>query len=242
MKQSILKVEHLSKNYGKRTVLRDISMEIKQGESVGLLGPNGAGKTTAFYCITGQIRATGGQIFLNSQNITHLPFFRRARLHIGYLPQENSVFHGLSVEQNIMAILEIVEPNREKREKKLNDLLREFSIEHLRHSPSTALSGGERRRVEIARALANDPKFILLDEPFAGIDPIAVNEIRALVSQLKNRGLGVIITDHNVRETLDVTDRSYVLHDGKILAHGSTEKIVNNPMVRKAYLGENFKM
>jgi lipopolysaccharide export system ATP-binding protein len=242
MKQSVLKIEHLSKNYGKRVVLRDISIEVKQGESVGLLGPNGAGKTTAFYCITGQIRATGGQIFLNSQNITHLPFFQRARLHIGYLPQENSVFQGLSVEQNIMAILEVVQPDRAKREKKLNDLLREFSIEHLRHSPATALSGGERRRVEIARALANDPKFILLDEPFAGIDPIAVNEIRALVSQLKNRGLGVIITDHNVRETLDVTDRSYVLHDGKILAHGSTEKIVNNPMVRKAYLGENFKM
>ncbi|MCL1892180.1 MAG: LPS export ABC transporter ATP-binding protein [Alphaproteobacteria bacterium] len=242
MKQSVLKIEHLSKNYGRRTVLRDISLEVWQGESVGLLGPNGAGKTTAFYCITGQIKATGGQIFLNSQNITHLPFYQRARLHIGYLPQENSVFHGLSVEQNIMAILEVVEPSRARRKRKLDDLLNEFSIEHLRHSPSTSLSGGERRRVEIARALANDPKFILLDEPFAGIDPIAVNEIRTLVSQLKNRGLGVIITDHNVRETLGVTDRSYVLHDGQILIHGTTEKIVNDPMVRKVYLGENFKM
>jgi lipopolysaccharide export system ATP-binding protein len=242
MKQSVLKIEHLSKAYGKRLVLRDISMEIRQGESVGLLGPNGAGKTTAFYCITGQIKATGGQIFLNSQNITHLLFFQRARLHIGYLPQENSVFHGLSVEQNIMAILEVAEPDRAKRKKKLDDLLREFSIEYLRHSPAAALSGGERRRVEIARALAGDPKFILLDEPFAGIDPIAVNEIRALVSQLKNRGLGVIITDHNVRETLGVTDRSYVLHDGKILIHGTTDKIIKDPMVRRVYLGENFKM
>ncbi|MGI5846117.1 MAG: LPS export ABC transporter ATP-binding protein [Alphaproteobacteria bacterium] len=242
MKRSTLKIEHLSKNYGKRTVLRDVSMIVHQGESVGLLGPNGAGKTTAFYCITGQINATGGKIFLNSQNITHLPFFQRARLHIGYLPQENSVFRGLSVEQNIMAILEIVQPDAEKRKKKLNDLLKEFSIEHLRTSPATALSGGERRRVEIARALANDPKFILLDEPFAGIDPIAVNEIRTLVSQLKNRGLGVIITDHNVRETLGVTDRSYVLHDGKILIHGTTDKIIKDPMVRRVYLGENFKM
>jgi lipopolysaccharide export system ATP-binding protein len=238
----MLKIEHLSKAYGKRLVLRDISLFVKQGESVGLLGPNGAGKTTAFYCITGQIKATSGQIFLNSQDITHLPFFQRARMHIGYLPQENSVFHGLNVEQNIMAILEVVENNRARRMKKLDDLLHEFSIEHLRNSPATSLSGGERRRVEIARALANDPKFILLDEPFAGIDPIAVTEIRSLVAQLKNRGLGVIITDHNVRETLGVTDRSYVLHDGKILIHGTTDDIVSDPMVRRVYLGENFKM
>ena len=209
MKQSVLRVEHLSKSYGKRMVIKDISMEAHQGESVGLLGPNGAGKTTAFYCITGQLSATGGQIFLNSQDITHLPFYQRARLHIGYLPQENSVFRGLTVEQR---------------------------------SPATALSGGERRRVEIARALANDPKFILLDEPFAGIDPIAVNEIRDLVSQLKNRGLGVIITDHNVRETLGITDRSYVLHDGKILKHGTTPEIVKDEMVKKVYLGEDFVM
>ena len=242
MKQNILKIEHLSKSYGKRTVLRDISIEVRQGESVGLLGPNGAGKTTTFYCMTGQIQATSGQIFLNSQNITHLPFFQRARLHIGYLPQENSVFHGLTVEQNIMAILEVVQPDPEKREKKLNELLREFSIEHLRSAPAAALSGGERRRVEIARALANDPRFILMDEPFAGIDPITVNEIRVLVSQLKHRGLGVIITDHNVRETLGVTDRSYVLHDGKNLIHGTTNKIIKDPMVRRVYLGENFKM
>ncbi len=242
MKQSILKIQGLSKSYGKRGVISDISMEVKTGESVGLLGPNGAGKTTAFYCITGQISASGGQIFLNSQNITNLPFYKRARLKIGYLPQESSVFRGLNVEQNIMAILEIVEPNEKKRQKKLESLLDEFSIKFLRHSPVTALSGGERRRVEIARALANDPKFILLDEPFAGIDPIAVNDIRSLVSQLKNRGLGVIITDHNVRETLGITDRSYVLHGGHILKHGTTEEIVKDEMVKKVYLGEDFMM
>ena len=242
IKKSVLRVEHLSKSYGNRVVLRDISMIASQGESVGLLGPNGAGKTTAFYCITGQLAATGGQIFLNSQDITHLPFYQRARLHIGYLPQENSVFRGLSVEDNIMAILEIVEPNRKKREEKLNALLDEFSIAFLRKNPATSLSGGERRRVEIARALANDPKFILLDYPFAGIDPIAVNEIREMVSQLKNRGLGVIITDHNVRETLGITDRSYVLHDGQILKHGTSREIVQDKMVKKVYLGENFTM
>jgi lipopolysaccharide export system ATP-binding protein len=242
MKQSVLRIEHLSKAYGKRMVIRDISLEARQGESVGLLGPNGAGKTTAFYCITGQLAATSGQIFLNSQDITHLPFYQRARLHIGYLPQENSVFRGLTVEQNIMAILEVVEPDKKKRQEKLDSLLDEFSITALRRSPATALSGGERRRVEIARALANNPKFILLDEPFAGIDPIAVNEIRSLVSQLKNRGLGVIITDHNVRETLGITDRSYVLHDGKILKHGTTDEIVQDEMVKKVYLGEDFVM
>jgi lipopolysaccharide export system ATP-binding protein len=242
MKQSVLKVEHLSKAYGKRVVLRDISLEARQGESVGLLGPNGAGKTTAFYCITGQLKATRGQIFLNSQDITHLPFYQRARLHIGYLPQENSVFRGLNVEQNIMAILEVVEPDKQKRQQKLDALLAEFAISHLRRSPATSLSGGERRRVEIARALATDPKFILLDEPFAGIDPIAVNEIRSLVSQLKNRGLGVIITDHNVRETLGITDRSYVLHDGMILKHGTSEEIIRDEMVKKVYLGESFTM
>ena len=242
MKQSVLKVEHLSKSYGNRMVLRDISMIAHQGESVGLLGPNGAGKTTAFYCITGQLRATGGQIFLNSQDITHLPFYQRSRMHIGYLPQENSVFRGLTVEQNIMAILEVVESDYKKRKQKLDALLEEFSISHLRRSPATSLSGGERRRTEIARALANDPKFILLDEPFAGIDPIAVNEIRCLVSHLKNRGLGVIITDHNVRETLGITDRSYVLHDGKILKHGTSAEIIRDAMVKKVYLGEDFTM
>jgi len=242
MKQSVLKIEHLSKAYGKRVVLRDISMIARQGESVGLLGPNGAGKTTAFYCITGQLKATRGQIFLNSQDITHLPFYQRARLHIGYLPQENSVFRGLNVEQNIMAVLEVVEPDKKKRKQKLDSLLEEFAISHLRRSPATSLSGGERRRVEIARALATDPKFILLDEPFAGIDPIAVNEIRSLVSQLKNRGLGVIITDHNVRETLGITDRSYVLHDGMILKHGTSDEIIRDEMVKKVYLGESFTM
>ena len=242
MKQSVLRIEHLSKSYGKRMVIRDISMIARQGESVGLLGPNGAGKTTAFYCITGQLNATGGQIFLNSQDITHLPFYQRARLHIGYLPQENSVFRGMTVEQNIMSILEVVEPDKKKRKQKLDALLDEFAISSLRRSPATALSGGERRRVEIARALANDPKFILLDEPFAGIDPIAVNEIRSLVSQLKNRGLGVIITDHNVRETLGITDRSYVLHDGMILKQGTTDEIISDEMVKKVYLGKDFVM
>ena len=242
MKQSVLKIEHLSKSYGNRVVLRDISMIAHQGESVGLLGPNGAGKTTAFYCITGQLNASRGRIFLNSQDITNLPFYQRARLHIGYLPQENSVFRGLSVEQNIMAILEVVEPDKKIRKKKLDALLEEFSISHLRRNSATSLSGGERRRVEIARALANDPKFILLDEPFAGIDPIAVNEIRCLVSQLKNRGLGVIITDHNVRETLGITDRSYVLHDGMILKHGTSDEIIHDKMVKKVYLGEDFTM
>ena len=239
---SVLSAQHLRKRYGQKEVVHEVSVSMKQGEIVGLLGPNGAGKTTAFYCITGQLSATGGQIFLNSQDITHLPFYQRARLHIGYLPQENSVFRGLTVEQNIMAILEVVEPDKKKRQKKLDSLLDEFSISGLRHSPATALSGGERRRVEIARALANNPKFILLDEPFAGIDPIAVNEILSLVSQLKNRGLGVIITDHNVRETLGITDRSYVLHDGKILKHGTTDEIVRDEMVKKVYLGEDFVM
>ena len=242
MKQNVLRINHVSKNYGRRTVLRDVSLYAAQGESVGLLGPNGAGKTTCFYCITGQIKATGGQIFLNSQDITHLPFYKRSRLGIGYLPQENSVFRGLTVERNIMAILEVVEKSAQKREKKLNELLEEFSISHLRGASANSLSGGERRRVEIARALADDPKFILLDEPFAGIDPIAVNDIRELVSQLKNRGLGVIITDHNVRETLGITDRSYVLHDGKILKHGTTPEIVKDRMVRQVYLGENFEL
>jgi lipopolysaccharide export system ATP-binding protein len=242
MRKSTLRVERLSKNYGSRAVLRDISLSVSTGESVGLLGPNGAGKTTAFYCITGQIKATGGRIFLNSQDITHLPFYRRARLRIGYLPQENSVFRGLSVEDNIMAILEISEGDRSKRRDKLSHLLKEFGIERLRKSPAAALSGGERRRVEIARSLATDPSFILLDEPFAGIDPIAVGDIRELVSQLKERGLGVIITEHNVRETLGITDRSYVLHDGLILKEGNTDEIVSDPMVRKVYLGEEFRL
>ncbi|MDR1071580.1 MAG: LPS export ABC transporter ATP-binding protein [Rickettsiales bacterium] len=242
MRNNTLKVEHLSKNYGSRAVLRDISLFVNTGESVGLLGPNGAGKTTAFYCVTGQIKATGGQIFLNSQDITHLPFYQRARLRIGYLPQENSVFRGLTVEENILAILDISERDKGARMEKLNSLLEEFSIAHLRKSPATSLSGGERRRVEIARALASNPSFILLDEPFAGIDPIAVGDIRELVSKLKQRGLGVIITDHNVRETLGITDRSYVLHDGLILKHGTTPEIVKDAMVRKVYLGEEFRM
>jgi len=237
-----LRVQNLSKKYGDKTVIKDISLYVNTGESIGLLGPNGAGKTTSFYCITGQIKATSGQIFLNRQDITHLPFYQRARLKLGYLPQENSIFRGLTVEQNIMAILEISEKNRSARRDRLNELLRDFSIEHLYKAQATSLSGGERRRVEIARALASNPAFILLDEPFAGIDPIAVGDIRDLVSQLKERGLGVIITDHNVRETLGVTNRSYVLHNGVILKEGKTDDIVNDPMVRKYYLGEEFKM
>ena len=242
MTTPLLEIEDLYAGVDGKDIIKGFNLTINAGEIHAIMGPNGAGKTTAFYCITGQLAATGGQIFLNSQDITHLPFYQRARLHIGYLPQENSVFRGLTVEQNIMAILEVVEPDRKKRKQKLDSLLDEFSITSLRHSPATALSGGERRRVEIARALANDPKFILLDEPFAGIDPIAVNEIRSLVSQLKNRGLGVIITDHNVRETLGITDRSYVLHDGKILKHGTTPEIVQDEMVKKVYLGEDFVM
>lgn len=240
--KSTLKVIDLSKSYGKRAILKGINLEVSTGESIGLLGPNGAGKTTCFYCITGQIRPNGGKILLNSQDITSLPFFQRARMKIGYLPQEASVFRTLNVSENIMAILEVVEPDANKRKQKLEELLEEFSITHIAQSHALALSGGERRRVEIARALASDPKFILLDEPFAGIDPIAVNDIRTLVSLLKHRGLGVIITDHNVRETLGVTDRSYVLHDGKILKQGGTEDIVNDPAVRKVYLGQDFKM
>ena len=242
MKKNTLKIEKLSKNYGSRAVLKDVSLHVNTGESVGLLGPNGAGKTTAFYCITGQIPVTSGHIFLNSQNITHLPFHERAKLKIGYLPQENSIFRGLTVEENIMAILEIAEKNRDTRINKLNHLLEEFSIEHLRTSPATSLSGGERRRVEIARSLAANPSFILLDEPFAGIDPIAVGDIRKLVSQLKKRGLGVIITDHNVREALGITDRSYVLHDGVVLKHGNTKEIISDSKVRKVYLGKEFKL
>ena len=242
MKQSVLRIEHLSKDYGKRTVIRDISMVVHQGESVGLLGPNGAGKTTAFYCITGQLNATSGQIFLNSQDITHLPFYQRARLHIGYLPQENSVFRGLSVEQNIMAVLEMTIENADEREARLDALLGEFSIAHLRTRSSKALSGGERRRLEIARALASDPAFILLDEPLAGIDPIAVAEIRDLVAHLKNRGLGVLITDHNVRETLGIIDRAYILSDGVVIKEGSPDEIVADKKVRKSYLGESFSI
>ncbi|MBP3615534.1 MAG: LPS export ABC transporter ATP-binding protein [Alphaproteobacteria bacterium] len=235
-------VKNIAKTYAKRPVLKNVSINIKQGEAVGLLGPNGAGKTTCFYCITGLITPDFGTITLAGENITKLPFYRRAQKGIGYLPQEASIFRSLTVEQNIMAVLEVVEKYKDNRMQKLEELLAEFSITHLRESPSIALSGGERRRLEIARALAANPDFILLDEPFAGVDPIAVNDIRNLVSHLKDKGYGVLITDHNVRETLEITDRAYVLHNGVVLCEGTPEEIVANPDARKVYLGEDFKM
>ena len=219
-----------------------VSLYVRRGEAVGLLGPNGAGKTTCFYIITGLIRADSGSVMLDGVDITDLPMYRRARLGIGYLPQEASIFRGLSVEHNIRAILEVVEPVHEVREAALDALLAEFSISHLRRAPAMALSGGERRRVEIARALATQPHFILLDEPLAGIDPIAVNDIRDLVAHLKDRGIGVLITDHNVRETLGLTDRAYIIYSGEVLMEGRAEDIVNNPDVRRLYLGEEFRM
>lgn len=235
-------VKNIAKSYSKRPVLKNVSINIKQGEAVGLLGPNGAGKTTCFYCITGLITPDFGSITLSDENITKLPFYRRAQKGIGYLPQESSIFRSLTVEQNIMAVLEVVEKYKDKRNQRLEELLAEFSITHLRESPAIALSGGERRRLEIARALAASPDFILLDEPFAGVDPIAVNDIRSLVSHLKDKGYGVLITDHNVRETLEITDRAYVLHNGTVLCEGTPEEIVANPDARKVYLGEHFKM
>ena len=232
----------IGKRFRKRLVLRDVSITVQRGEAVGLLGPNGAGKTTSFYCITGLIKPDFGEIMLDGRDITALPMYRRARLGIGYLPQEASIFRGMTVENNIRAVLELIEPNREKREAILEALLAEFSITHLRRAPALALSGGERRRVEIARALASQPHFILLDEPLAGIDPIAVNDIRDLVAHLKDRGLGVLITDHNVRETLDIVDRAYILHDGMVLMEGSPQEIVSHEDVRRVYLGERFSL
>ena len=237
-----LVISHISKSYKRRVVLRDVSLSVRLGEAVGLLGPNGAGKTTSFYCVTGLISPNAGHIYLNGLDITNFPVYRRARLGIGYLPQEASIFRGLNVEDNIRAVLQLVEKNPEKIEQELDALLKEFSIEHLRYSPSRALSGGERRRLEIARALASRPSFILLDEPLAGIDPIAVGEIKELVSQLKNRGLGVLITDHNVRETLSIIDRAYILHDGVVLKQGTPEEIIADESVRKTYLGKNFAL
>jgi lipopolysaccharide export system ATP-binding protein len=223
-------------------VLRDVSISVQRGEAVGLLGPNGAGKTTCFYIITGLIAPDYGTITLDGQDITVLPMYRRARLGIGYLPQEASIFRGLSVENNIRSVLEVIESDRDAREAMLDELLAEFSISHLRRTPALALSGGERRRVEIARALASQPHFILLDEPLAGIDPIAVNDIRELVGHLRNRGIGVLITDHNVRETLDIVDRAYILHDGMVLMEGEPSEIVAHKDVRRVYLGERFHL
>jgi lipopolysaccharide export system ATP-binding protein len=241
-KDSGLRVQNLGKSYAKRPVVRDVSLSVHRGEAVGLLGPNGAGKTTCFYMITGLIAPDYGTIFLDGNNITLLPMYRRARLGVGYLPQEASIFRGLSVEQNIMAVLEVSEPVREKCQLILDELLGEFSITHLRHAPAMALSGGERRRVEIARALASDPAFILLDEPLAGIDPIAVAEIRTLVSHLKDRGIGVLITDHNARELLEIVDRVYVMHEGMVLREGTPREIVDDIKVRSVYLGDKFSL
>jgi len=237
-----LQVENLRKSYKKRVVIRDFSMELNRGEVVALLGPNGSGKSTTFYMIAGLVNAEAGQVSLDGEDITYLPMYRRAQRGIGYLPQEMSIFRGLSVEDNITAVLDIAVADRHKRRERLEELLSEFSIEHLRRAPALALSGGERRRVEIARCLAADPKYLLLDEPFAGVDPISVGDIRHLVADLKKRGIGVLITDHNVRETLEIVDRAYILHDGKVLMSGSPRDVVRNENVRRVYLGDNFRI
>jgi lipopolysaccharide export system ATP-binding protein len=237
-----LQVKNLRKSYKKRVVIRDFSMELSRGEVVALLGPNGSGKSTTFYMIAGLVNAEAGQVSLDGEDITYLPMYRRAQRGIGYLPQEMSIFRGLSVEDNITAVLDIAVADRHKRRERLEELLSEFSIEHLRRAPALALSGGERRRVEIARCLAADPKYLLLDEPFAGVDPISVGDIRHLVADLKKRGIGVLITDHNVRETLEIVDRAYILHDGKVLMSGSPRDVVRNENVRRVYLGDNFRI
>ena len=238
----VLAVQGLRKSYRGRTVVNDAALNVRNGEAVGLLGPNGAGKTTIFYMITGLVAADEGRISLDGHDITHLPMYRRARLGIGYLPQEQSIFRGLTVENNIRAVLEVAEPNKAEREQQLDQLLEEFNIARLRKAPSIALSGGERRRCEIARSLAARPSFVLLDEPFAGIDPIAVGDIQALVRQLTNRGIGVLITDHNVRETLGLVDRAYIIHSGRVLTEGAPDEIIANQDVRKVYLGEDFRL
>jgi lipopolysaccharide export system ATP-binding protein len=242
MNSKILKAVNVAKSYQKKVVIRDVSLEVKQGEIVGLLGPNGAGKTTSFYMIVGLIPNDSGSIFIDNIDISHLPMYQRARLGIGYLPQEASIFRGMTVEQNIMAVLEISEANIVKRKDKLNELLEEFSITHIRKSHALSLSGGERRRVEIARSLATNPSFILLDEPFAGVDPIAVNDIVQMINQLKKRHIGILITDHNVRETLSIVDRAYIVYDGRILISGSKDEVIENEQVKKVYLGSDFKI
>jgi lipopolysaccharide export system ATP-binding protein len=236
-----LKVVNLRKSYRRRPVIRDVSLELGRGEVVALLGPNGSGKTTCFYSIAGLVTAEGGQVIVDGRDVSAFPMYRRAQLGIGYLPQEMSIFRGLNVEDNILAILEITEPDKKARRERLEQLLSEFSIEHLRRAPALALSGGERRRTEIARCLAAGPKYVLLDEPFAGVDPIAVGEIRHLVADLKNRGIGVLITDHNVQETLQIVDRAYILHDGHVLMSGTTDEVVKDENVRRVYLGTNFR-
>jgi lipopolysaccharide export system ATP-binding protein len=237
-----LVVSRIGKQFRRRPVLRDVSLRLQRGEAVGLLGPNGAGKTTCFYIITGLISPDTGRIELDGQDITGLPMYLRARLGIGYLPQEASVFRGLTVENNIRAVLEVTEPDRARRKQVLEALLADFGLEHIRRTPALALSGGERRRVEIARALAARPSFMLLDEPLAGIDPIAVGEVRELVLRLKDRGVGILITDHNVRDTLDLIDRAYILHDGRVLMEGKPAEIVAHEGVRRVYLGERFSL
>jgi lipopolysaccharide export system ATP-binding protein len=237
-----LAIHGVEKSFGGRKVVKGVTLYVRRGEAVGLLGPNGAGKTTVFYMITGLIKADRGRIELDGYDVTSLPMYQRARLGIGYLPQEASIFRGLNVEENIRSVLEVVEPDRRRREADLNALLEEFNIARLRKTPTIALSGGERRRVEIARALATRPSYMLLDEPFAGIDPIAVGDIQTLVRHLTNRGIGVLITDHNVRETLGLTDRAYIIYSGEVLMEGRADDIVNNPDVRRLYLGEEFRL
>ena len=235
-----LQARGIGKNFGNKRVVRNVSIGVRRGEAVGLLGPNGAGKTTTFYMLSGLMQADEGSIFLDGNDVTETPLYQRARLGIGYLPQESSIFRGLSVEKNIRAVLEITESNADLRDSMLEELLAEFGIGHLRNTPSINLSGGERRRLEIARALAARPSFLLLDEPLAGIDPIAVADIRDLISQLKEHGLGVLITDHNVRETLEIVDRAYIIHDGAVLMEGTPEEVVGHSGVREVYLGNNF--
>ncbi|MBQ7317635.1 MAG: LPS export ABC transporter ATP-binding protein [Phascolarctobacterium sp.] len=238
----IIRTDNLIKTYGERNVVNGVSIEVEQGTIVGLLGPNGAGKTTTFYMIVGIEKPDAGVVTLDGQDISNLAMFERARAGIGYLPQEASIFSKLTVEENIMAILETTHLNEEEREAKMNALIEEFHIGHIRKSKGSALSGGERRRVEIARALATDPAFILLDEPFAGIDPIAVADIQGMIAHLAQRGIGILITDHNVRETLSIVDKAYILADGRILLHGDSQTIANDPVARKYYLGDNFTM
>lgn len=237
-----LRVERIRKSFRKRTVIRDVTLKLDRGEVVALLGPNGSGKTTSFYAIAGLVFPEAGTVTIDGQNATTLPMYRRARMGIGYLPQEMSIFRGLSVEDNISAVLDITLSDRHKRRERLEELLSDFSIEHLRRAPALALSGGERRRVEIARCLAANPKYLLLDEPFAGVDPISVGDIRHLVADLKKRGIGVLITDHNVRETLEIIDRAYILHDGQVLMSGTPQDVVENENVRRVYLGDSFRI
>ena len=234
-------IQGLRKSYRKRPILRDVSLELRRGEVIALLGPNGTGKTTCFYAIAGLTSLDSGKVIIDQKDVTNFPMYRRSQLGLGYLPQESSIFRGLTVEQNILAVLEISVRNRQERKTKLDLLLGEFSITHLKQASAVTLSGGERRRVEIARCLASQPKYILLDEPFAGVDPIALGEIRNLVAQLKRRGVGVLITDHNVRETLEIVDRAYILHEGAVIMKGTPEQVVNNESVKEVYLGREFK-